>query len=556
MSAPRDLAGTSRAGESADDLAVARSLSPVAWLALGVPVLVAVVLAVTSLSYPHGRDQATHAYIGLRWLEGAVPYRDTFDIKAPGVFFAHVVAFTLFGRNMAAIHALDLVASVLPASVLVALATCHPGAALAEKARHTLRVAPAYALLYYGTFEYGGTAQSETWCNVVAATALYAATAAPARAMRASFVLGICAGAALVFKPPSVLVPAVCSLHLLLGARGGTLRATAARVARLLGAHALGAAVVLAPVLAYFYRTNALAPMYDVVVVTTARYASAGGTALSAGDSIGELLMALSTFHGVPLFVAAVAVVRSRAPEVNEGLRTRYRLGAWVAVAATLVVVAQRKFFLYHWVVLVPPLVFLAGVALSDLRRATAEPAPAPWAEREVLLTALVLVATLGGGDGTAGALRGLAQASTYAKTGAPSAFDAAYEEPGFYGLAEYREVADAVAHHTEPGENVLVRGFEPQLYLLADRRYEGRHFWSYFVSGSVFAQPERFRAEDWGAFVARPPKVVVAFTADHEAISSASTYEKMGYHAVARSAAFSVLLRDGELTLPAECPW
>lgn len=507
----------------------------------------ALVCALVSLTYPHARDQAAHAYIGLRWLEGAIPYRDTIDIKPPGVFFAHAVAIAIFGKNMVAIRALDLVASVLPASVLVARA-CTLGVSASARRDLATSAAAIYALLYFGTFEYAFVGETETWCNLASAVAIHAAATSRGRETRAAVVLGLAAGAAFVFKLPAVLVPLACFAFVCARSRGG---ARWRSIVSLGGAFGAAAVVVVAPVVAYFAAKGALGAAFDVLVTTTARYSKSGGVPPSLGDSIGEVLMAITIFGGLPIFVLVAAWARARSPSVHDGTRAGYRLGAVATLAATLVVVVQRKFFFYHWVVLVPPLAFLAGVALAD--EGLFRPA---LARRSFVVAVTFVVALLGGGDGAVSVLRGLSAVPRVVAARDPALFYAAYEEPLFYSVPESAEVAKVVVSTSRAEDNVLVRGFEPQIYLLADRRYHGRFFWSLLVSGSAFAQEDRFRDEDCRAFLADPPRVVVASVYDAPSIVAPKTYEAMGYRTIARTGAYTVLERDPSRPLATECGW
>ena len=527
-------------------------------VALGALVLAAVLFALVSLSYPHGRDQATHGYIGLRWLEGKIPYRDTFDIKPPGVFFAHTFAYAVFGESMFALRALDLLASVLPTGLVLAFATLPKDAVKAVRNRHVVRVAAFHTLIYFGTFDYWCTGQSETWCCVVASVAIHSAATESSRTRaRSAFVQGLALGGMLLFKPPAVVIVLACIAFVLHAQRphDRSLGAWVRHISTFGALSAAGVGLIVGPVLAYFALHQSLGAMFDVLVVTTARYAKTGSSAASLVDSIGEIFMMFATFNGLPLLLLAGAVVRSKSPGTTESARRRYRLGLLVFAGGVVAVGAQRKFFLYHWVLAVPALTFLAGSALADLH----ETIGTTGTERRFLpsqVTVLALVLLLVGGDGTDNVLRVASLLPELASAPKLESLDPAFVDPGHYHVDEYRTIARHVARISSANDDVLVRGFEPQIYLLAGRRYHGRHFWSLFVSGSVFSQPERFRDEDCRTFLSAPPKVVVAFNSDRPPIEAGPTYVRMGYRKVADVSVFVVLERDGSVALPETCPW
>lgn len=516
--------------------------------------LLAAALALASFAYPFGRDQAAHGYIGLRWLEGAIPYRDTFDIKPPGVFFAHLVAFRVFGPHMGAIRALDLLVSVIPGALLLGRACASPRWPRAARVPLLALVAAFHALLYFGTFDFWCTAQSETWCNLVSCLAIGgAATAARGRLVRAAFIQGVAAAAMLLFKPPALLIDLACIAVALHHLEEGTWRRSLASAARFAGVAGLGAASVLGPVVVYFAAHRGLSAMVEVLFVTTARYAKTGSSAASFGESVDEVFRSLYVFGGLPVLLVVAAGLRLRDPRAPRRTKARYRLGLVALSAAFLAVTVQRKFFLYHWVLAVPPLTFLAATAIADARAAFAARRGGP--AREAGLVALLVVPLLGGGAGLHEALHVAALAPDYLRSGRAEAFDPAFDHPGSYGWIEYRRVAEAIARRTTSADRVLVRGFEPQLYMLANRRYAGRHFWSLFAGGSVYSMPEYAR-EDCDAFLASPPRLVVAFNMPRPDIEDARTYEKMGYRRVEDVGVFALLERPEPTPRLGQCPW
>jgi hypothetical protein len=85
-------------------------LGGLAWAALGVPAAFALYLTVHSLGWPLVHDAPLMHYIASRILDGAVPYRDLFDMNFPGIYLVHIVGLGLFGRSDAGFRALDLLA--------------------------------------------------------------------------------------------------------------------------------------------------------------------------------------------------------------------------------------------------------------------------------------------------------------------------------------------------------------------------------------------------------------------------------------------------------------
>jgi hypothetical protein len=91
-------------------LAVAGAWSGALWLVWG------------SRSWPLVHDAPLMHYVAARLLEGAVPYRDLFDMNFPAVYAAHALLLALLGGSDLAFRAFDLaILAVAAAGLLVAL---------------------------------------------------------------------------------------------------------------------------------------------------------------------------------------------------------------------------------------------------------------------------------------------------------------------------------------------------------------------------------------------------------------------------------------------------
>jgi hypothetical protein len=82
----------------------------------------AVTLTWRSLSWPLVHDAPILHYIAWRIAEGAVPYRDLFDMNQPGVYLLHIAVLKTLGTSDLAWRAFDLIWLVLTAVSIAALA--------------------------------------------------------------------------------------------------------------------------------------------------------------------------------------------------------------------------------------------------------------------------------------------------------------------------------------------------------------------------------------------------------------------------------------------------
>jgi hypothetical protein len=79
-------------------------------------------LAWRSLPWPLVHDAPIMHYLAWRISEGAVPYRDLFDMNFPGVYLFHLAIVRLLGPGDAAWRGVDLAITVLAAAAVAALA--------------------------------------------------------------------------------------------------------------------------------------------------------------------------------------------------------------------------------------------------------------------------------------------------------------------------------------------------------------------------------------------------------------------------------------------------
>lgn len=509
----------------------------------------AVAVGLPSLAFPYGRDQGLYSYIGREWADGRLPYRDTFDIKTPGIYAVHALAHTVARDSLRAIRVLDLVAT-LAVGVLAAVA-----ARGATDARHRGAFAPlaavgalAASVAYYGHFDFWSTGQCEIWCGLAAAAALALARtsaqdAGPGAALGRVGVVGALVGAALLFKPPGLLLatPAAVIAVARAAATDGPLRRLGPAPRWLLGTVAVGAGVALPFVvlLVYYANHGALGDLYGILVEQNRYYVKAGKTYTETSEvlyALGRGVFALAPLLPVVALVAAAKLLGARRAPSG----APHALALTLLAAALLGVIGQMKFFWYHFGLFVLPIAFATTAAVrGDVERAG----------RGTLRTAALLVAALTLA-GRAGAYRDEAWAAacrareTCTPTEAARVYDASTGERFSSHLAE--EAAAWLEAHTRPEDELAVRGFEPQIYLAAHRRFPGRFFWTTFLHHREYAlHLDAWVAEDARVFVTNPPRFVLAFDWVSSGVDAAEEFVALGYRRVGTIGTYVALERD-----------
>ena len=462
---------------------------------------VALLVLAPTLLYPYGRDQAVFAYVGRVIAEGGMPYRDAWDLKPPGIYLAYAILGRLFPtpaeNAMAALRVVDVLLAAVTAALLAVFARragC-PKAGVAAGAW--------YAALYLQG-GYWSLGQAEAWANpLLLGGALLLWPRSEGRPERAGLwtwaVAGVLAGGALLLKFTTVL--------LLLPAAVIGLRSAPEHGPRRLLALVAGAAVPLIAAGAWLASGGALGAYFEIqrgFVAPYTRLTASGPLehVARAGAYTGTWL--LGAWLPAALALLALAMRKSAGNPGSGVVR-------WMAAAGLLAVWIQDKYFGYHWQTLLPALALLAAFgAVAGAARAGFRPLPA------ALALLLPLAWAVGRNwsvyrDGAARVAGRISQEEWLARFGRPWKGDNSY-------LAN-TWAAREVARWSAPGESILVWGFEPSIYLLADRRPPTRYFFNVPVTSKF--TPVGWRYEFLRDLQERPPALVIV--ARNDAIPWAS---------------------------------
>ncbi len=162
--------------------------------------LLLLVVGLPTLLFPFGRDQGIHAYVADSWLQGELPFRDTWTQKGPLAFSPHLLTTTLFGHSMWGIRLFDLVWQVACGWLVFHLALSHMGRVWAAV------VAGLYFLVYYA-FGYWNIGHTESFFSlfVLLGLSLYGVSRHHRRHAVLLFLSGICLGVTPWFKQTAVV---------------------------------------------------------------------------------------------------------------------------------------------------------------------------------------------------------------------------------------------------------------------------------------------------------------------------------------------------------------
>lgn len=478
----------------------------------------AAAFASVSLTYPFGRDQGLFYYVGREWfLRGAIPYRDVFEQKTPFIFVVHGLLILLTGENMWAIRVAEIGAVLLiglfASKVAASRGTTRPhgtaGAAML-----------AASTFYYGYFSFQDVGNCEVWCALFALASMVAARSIK-RVSLACVVAGFLIGVGVVAKPPAIWFAPFAVYEIYRRAPGPL-----ARHARNLALFGAGGAVVIGAVLLYFQERHALDSLIDVVFRANAHHAI--------HDSISLPVIAHRTWQRIDWFCPysyfffAVTVLATTFGiwRSDESLTRRYGFPLVLMVATYGAIAMQLKFYDYHYgLVLVPFSVFGATIYDDLFRSAPIRKSAIPLAFACTLIA--IVTGTVPHDVWSDHAKTALALAR------GEQAWDKRAEQflDGSYDAANSMRIGDWLRAHSSPDDSILVRGYEPEIYAFAERRFVGRFFWSAFLThrSRIYRRAE-WLAQDEGGIARFPPRFVVALGNTVDAIDSTRWFEERGY--------------------------
>lgn len=489
---------------------------------------IATTFGAVSLWYPFGRDQALFYYAAREWLlRGQVLYRDVWDHKPPVIYFIHMATIAVFGEHVWGIRAVELFVAVPLLAWLTARLAHAPG-----EPRTPGSLGAAWlgvATFHYGYSGFWDTAQCELWVAVLAAAALVTALH-DRRATRGAGVAGALCALALFTKPVAVFFVVLCAVAV--GRRAWVPERRGLAAVGSLLVWAAGGVATAGAILGYFAARHALAPMLDILVGANGAYVDQERVIRDLGA-----LRAFTTMYFASLqpfstvFVVGTAAATFLAFARRDGrLSRRYLLPAALVLASYAAVVMQLKFYLYHWGTLAAAAGLFAATVYVDVA-AVARPRSDTWLAPAAFL-ALTAGLYLTSANAAADWFRTTRTTWGYV-TGSLSseAFAAAFDLPLFFANQDSERAGVFLRTHALPGDTLVVRGFEPQIYARSGLHYTARFFWTAFLTMPT----RRYRRDEWLAEDAEalrrnPPRWAVTLSHTPFGLDSAASFEHLGY--------------------------
>lgn len=439
-----------------------------------------VAIRVRLLDVPLERDEGLFAVVGQATLGGAVPYRDVFDHKPPGIFYLYALAVALAPPTTRGLHAFLAVWCVATALVVALLARAFAGRAAGVWAAFFFALASAAPSVQ------GFSGSSEMLLLLPLSTSvLLALTAcsAPDTPRSSALVFGSGALAAVTFwiKQPAALALAAVPV-LLAREMGRSSWSAAVRVLSVWAAGGLALTLAVVPLVAaagwseFWYWTVRHSSLY-AAVPATGGWGRVVGNAINVATDLGPVI-------AVGLAGSLTAWRRPRAP---------------FAIAFLLLSIASafHSQFLYrhYFALLVPAVAAVGGAGLAWLGDAWLRDRSVRW---RTAASAAAVALTLG---------VSLVTRPGYWLRPEPAAI--IRESLGEQGFEASPMLAQYIRDHTRPDERIFIYGSEPQIAFLSQRRDVNPFVMMYPMTWH-WPRHREFQERLWAAIVHDPPTYIV----------------------------------------------
>jgi hypothetical protein len=404
---------------------------------------------------PLERDEGEYAYMGQLILRGEVPYIAAYNMKLPGAYYANAAVLALFGESDVGIRSALVLINAASIVLLHLL-----GRRLIDVTAG-LAAAAAFAVLSLSPSVLGFAAKAEHFVVLfVLAGLLQLARLGPERRLPTIAGAGLLFGVAVLMKQSGGAFIAFALAYLVLERRRhgtGSWRRVATECVLLVATALLPFALTCLGMY--------LAGAFERFWFWTFSYARTYAVLIPLATGMRELGTQLSRIGGSAIALWLLAAVGLTALGWDRAARRSAAYLVPLLLCSILSIFPGLRFSAHYFLLLLPAVSLLVGVAVSALARATTG-GPLPIAP--ALRAGLPLLAV-----GLS-----LAQEREFFFALSPAAASrAAY---GSNPFPEAVEIARYLREHSRPGDRIAVVGSEPQIYFYAGRQAATSYIYMY----------------------------------------------------------------------------
>ena len=436
-------------------------------LTLIVVACVAVLLRIAAIAEPLGIDQSLWASAVRGMDRGQLLYRDVWEQRPPGIYWAYLAAFRLLGWHAATVVWLDIAAAVATTALLYGIAR-----PLSDRVTAALTVA-LYATMTMPAWLYGDSgflerAVSETFIVVCVAACVWCAVRWRQRPEALLFAAaGFFAGATLVFKPNAGLYfPAVLLWMWMAAPAAVARRQAAAGIASAIAA----AAFVPAAAVIWLWHLGLLGDARTAIVDFNRYYVGEGFSPAAYAVTFSKAVWLriktepLWTLGALGAVLALWTLARERRLPPLPALAV-----IWGTACVCVIVVNGARLFNSYFIQALPPLSLLAAWFVTSTLRATDLRRVVGWSA--IVLVLVLLVRRDYGGrvfrsfGADVAALTGKIDRGAYLER------FGGYQNGRGYSARANEELASYIAAHTAADDRIFLFGINGAgIYFASDR--------------------------------------------------------------------------------------
>jgi hypothetical protein len=435
----------------------------VAWLRTlagqltAVGVAIGVFVAIGSLTWPLGRDQANFVWVGGVILNGGVPYRDAWDVKGPLSYYLYALDLALLGSQAVSIRVLDLISVLLCCWLLRRLVLRLNG----EDTFGANCATILFALLYYAG-GFWATAQPDEWAGMLILAVVMLLLDSPWTPRWTMVAVGVLVALAALFKPTFLLFLVLPVLY----PAGDPTRWTDRL--RLVGwcvtvfTLTIGASMGVLSEL-----SGGLGDFTDLLRFLYFSYRPPRNLAVE-WDTLWFVLWHFGLL--IPLLLAPMGIVLMRRAGLGHSVTA---IASWFALTI-LVVVIQGRYWPYHWIPADIAIAALSGVVFTSAGRRLATPGPGLLGGRVVALITCFPAFALA----VTPALLASYEWPSYV-FGLETRYEYVTDVTAPWDYWAYERLSAYIESHSNPSDRVLMWGWDALVNVLSARKSPTRFGYS-----------------------------------------------------------------------------
>src|ERR1035437_10482 len=404
---------------------------------------------------PLERDEGEYAYAGQLLLQGIPPYQLAYSMKLPGIFAAYSVILAVFGQTPSGIH-IGLLLINAATTFLVFLLARHLFGPLAG-----LVAGASYALLSTSPSVLGFAGHATHFVVLPAVGGiLLLLMAIEARRVWLLVCSGVLLGLAFLMKQPGIMFAVFGGLYILKSEyRDGRLdwRGLAPKT----GAFVLGLVLPFAVTCLALFAAGSFQKFWFWTFQYSREYASIMGIR----DGLQVLRLNAAQVVGPAFWIWAIAGVGLSALLWNRKPRAHGSFLAGFLLFSFLAVCPGLYFRQHYFILMLPAIALLAGVAVSSARQGILQSGHRAWSFLPVLVFLVAFADSV------------FLQREYFFEMDPLTACRTVYAGNPF---PEAVEVGDYLKSHASPGARIAVLGSEPEIYFYAARHSATGYIYTY----------------------------------------------------------------------------